>query len=260
MKQLLVTFLLVTLVKTTGFSQKISFLKGIVNSFNQPVSNVNIYNKNAKLGEVTNENGKFEILVRLNDTLIISSIQFETIKLIVNPSIYKNKFVKINLSPKVVQLKEIYLKHLTGSLLSDIKTVPKDTSPKVNFSLKGVDLKAKPIENSYDLSKPPNAESFTNPIQMNGVGASARIPNFAYEKEKKQKALLQEKKEFPEKIVQLLGTTFFTKTLKIKQENIPNFLSYCEFRNIIELYNSNQYFEVIKILKEESISYNDIKK
>lgn len=260
MKRLLVTFILLIFVKTSCFSQQILYLKGFVLGFNHPVSNATIFNYLTKNGTVSNENGMFEIPVRLNDTIEISSLQFEVVKIIIDAKIYKNKFVTVNLTARVVQLEEIYLNKLIGSLLFDIANQPKDSTPKQNFSLKRVDLKVKPIESSYDLSKPPNADKITNPIQMFGVGGKARIPAWQYEKEKIFKAKLRQKKEFPRKIIQQFGVAFFTERLDIANENIPNFLSYCEYRNIIELYNNKQYFKLIQILQEESKYYNNIKR
>ena len=60
------------------------------------------------------------------------------------------------------------------------------------------------------------------------------------------------------KIKTTLGIYFFTNNLKIPEEKINHFLTYCEYRNILEEYNNNNLLLVIKILQEESKSYHEI--
>ena len=94
---------------------------------------------------------------------------------------------------------------------------------------------------------------------MNGAGGSARIPNFHMIKLRKLKVNLKNKKAFPIKIKKELGINYFTSDLKIPEEKIDHFLGYCEYKNIIEEYYKNNLLEVIKILREESKTYNEIK-
>ena len=61
------------------------------------------------------------------------------------------------------------------------------------------------------------------------------------------------------KLKKELGVAFFVENLKIPEDKIYNFINYCETKNIIEKYYANKVLEVIKILQEESILYNEIK-
>ena len=56
-----------------------------------------------------------------------------------------------------------------------------------------------------------------------------------------------------------LGDDFFITTLKIPKDNIYLFIDYCESQNIFNKYYDNKLLEIIKILKEESTNYNELK-
>ncbi len=147
-----------------------------------------------------------------------------------------------------------------GDLALDSKNTPKDKTPKPNFSITKEEIRGFSFKYlTPDYTKPPNAEAFANPIQMNGVGGSAGIPDKRYEKYLKFKKLIHQKKEFPTKIVEKLGSSFFINELKIPREKINNFLTYCEYKNIIEKFYNHQLLEVIKNLQNESKTYHEIK-
>ena len=148
---------------------------------------------------------------------------------------------------------------MTGSLEFDSKSIPKDSFPKHNFVVIPGEVRKLGPDYKKELTNPPNAESFTNPIQMNGAGGSAAIPDKRFEEHRKFKRNLAKKKAFPIKIIKELGIDFFTLNLKIEEERINHFISYCEYRNIIDIYYKNNLMEVIQILQEESVTYNSIK-
>jgi len=252
-------FFLIFLAMKSYSQEKSSIIFGKIISFNKSVSDVHIFNLNNKQGSISNNIGEFELLATVNDTLLISSIQFKRKIIVINEIHFISKKIIIPLIPLVNILDEVFLKGLTGSLEFDSKSIPTDSLPKHNFSiLPGAVSKLGP-NYEKDLSKPPNAEAFTNPIQMNGVGGSAAIPDKRYEELRKAKRILSKKKQFPNKIIKELGIDFFTINLKISEDKINHFISYCEYRNIIDTYYQNNLMEVIQIFQEERIVYNSIK-
>ena len=244
----------------TGYSQKkSSIIFGKIISFNKPVSDVHVFNLNNKHGSISNIFGNFEILTAVNDTLLISSIQFKRKIIVITNEHLISKNIIIQLTPLVNILDEVFIKGLTGNLEIDSKSMPKDSLPKHNFVIIPGEVSKLEPDYKEELSKPPNAEAFTNPIQMNGVGGSVAIPDKRYEEQRKFKHILSKKKQFPIKIIKELGVDFFTINLKIQEDKINHFISYCEYRNIIDTYYKNNLIEVIQIFQEESINYNAIK-
>jgi len=237
-------------------------LTGKLLNHQKHLKNVAVINLNTKLGTISNDNGDFTISAKLMDTLLISSLQYQIKKIVITNRIWNAiKPIVIQLTPSVTILEEVFVSNkITGDLVLDSKNKPKDKTPKSNFTLNINEINAFSFKYiTPDYTKPPNAETFTNPIQMNGVGGSASIPDKRYEKLKKFKKLVLQKKAFPVKIVETLGLPFFIKVLKIPKEKINHFLTYCEYRNIIEKYYNHQLLDVIKILQDESKNYHKIK-
>ncbi|MCF6167258.1 carboxypeptidase-like regulatory domain-containing protein [Lutibacter sp.] len=239
--------------------EKLISISGEIISTHKVVSNINILNLNTKLGAVSNNFGKFELKVAINDTVLFSSIQYQTLKILITKNIVKTKKLKVYLSPLINILNEVFLERLTGNLDIDIKSVPKDTLPKHNFVLKLSDLSKKLGPDIHGFLKAPNAQNLTDPIKMRGGGGGATLPDFRIIKKRKLKRELSKKKEFPSKIKKELGLDFFTKNLKIPKEKINNFIDYCEYRDIFNKYYNHKLLEVIEILQQESNIYNAIK-
>jgi len=228
-------------------------------NYKNGVSDVAILNSNTQLGTVSNDSGEFSIRVKLKDTLLITSIQYQVKKVVITNEILNSfKPIIIQLIPSVTILKEVFVhRKITGDLALDSKNTPKDKTPKSNFKISKAEIRAFSFKYSApDYTKPPNAELFTNPIQMYGVGGVGSVPDKRYEKLKKFKKLLHQKKDFPTKIVETLGLPFFINELKIPKDKINHFLAYCEYKNIIEKYYNNQLLDVIKILQDESKIYH----
>jgi len=239
--------------------EKQTVITGKIFSFSESVNNVHIINLNNLTGTISNDNGEFEIKVHLNDTILFSSIQYEKIKIAITKKHLNSKIMEITLIPSINNLDEVFLHGLIGNLNLDLAKKPKDTTPKHNFAFKLSDLDKKLPEDKYGFLKSPNAQDITDPIKMNGAGGSATIPDYYMIGVRKLKRELKNKKDFPSKIIKDLGINYFTNNLKIPKEKIAHFLAYCEFKNIIEEYNKNNLLVVIKILREESITYNEIK-
>ncbi|WP_457618124.1 carboxypeptidase-like regulatory domain-containing protein [Lutibacter sp.] len=238
--------------------EKLISISGKIISNNKVVSNINILNINTKLGTVSNDIGEFEITVTENDTVLFSSIQYQTLKILIIKNIIKTKKLKVHLTPLVNILNEVFLEHLTGNLDIDIKSVPKDTLPKHNFTFKLSNLSKKLDPDIHSFLKASNTQNLTDPIKMRD-GGGATLPDFRMIKKRKLKRELSKKKEFHCKIKKELGLDFFTKNLKIPKEKINNFIGYCKYRDIFNKYYNNKLLEVIEILQQESKIYHAIK-
>ena len=59
-----------------GFSQERQLIKGKVIYRNIDVPAANVVNNTSQNTTITNENGEFEILARVNDEIIFSSVQY----------------------------------------------------------------------------------------------------------------------------------------------------------------------------------------
>lgn len=264
MKKLTLLFFLIFSCYINAQEAKTKLL-GTVLSNTKRLANVHIINLNSKRGTITNENGEFEMYAHLNDTLFISSIQYDKVKIAVSANMISSKKIFIVTQSKTYQLSEVIVKNhaLTESMYHDILNKPTDSLPEINVSasdFKNLDFSTTEFKNDANSgNKPPDVEHLVNPILM-GAGAGVALPNYQLIAEHKLRKRLQQQKDFPKHIVSELGLTYFTKELQIPKDKIHHFLSYCAYKNIVNKYTQNKLLEVIKILQEEAKTYNAIKK
>jgi hypothetical protein len=90
MKIKLLSLLTLILISLNSFSQeKTVTLQGKINSPDKINVNVLIFNITKNIGAISNEFGEFKLYASANDTLYISSIQYEKSKVIVTKKILK---------------------------------------------------------------------------------------------------------------------------------------------------------------------------
>ena len=73
------------------------------------VEGVTIFNKSTNRGTVTDFEGKFQILVTLNDRLEISALQFEDFEVVITQEIIDSKKVTVVLIEEINKLPEIII-------------------------------------------------------------------------------------------------------------------------------------------------------
>jgi hypothetical protein len=250
-RKLLFFILILTALISYSQSERIN-ISGKILSEIEAVEGVHIINKNSEKGTVTNANGDFKILVKANDTLLISAVQFYFMEILITAQIITDKFVTIDLLQKINELQEVEVKahDLTGSLLFDAAAI-KDTISKVapatlDFTM--IDF-SKPVINDLDVmdrQKPPDISHLTNPHFQPGIGASISIGSI------KKKSYLT----IPDKIRNKLSDEFFTETLELPIEQIEPFINYCLEEGIADLYLQNRKLEMIDVLFKARKNYN----
>ncbi|MFT4612017.1 MAG: hypothetical protein ACJA1H_002398 [Glaciecola sp.] len=90
-------------------------------SASSDLGSIHILNITAQEFTITNSNGDFMVAARLNDTILISSIQYIPRNIVVTETILKLEYLSIQLEDRVNELDEVVVgKILTGDLLLDI--------------------------------------------------------------------------------------------------------------------------------------------
>ena len=123
MRKIIFLFLLVSFY---SFSQNNNdkFIEGIVyNDNSYSIEGVHVLNITSNEATITNSDGNFKILVKLNDELIFSAIQFKRKKIIMNQDIFDSLSITVYLEEFVNELDEVILNSsgLSGSLMSDLQ-------------------------------------------------------------------------------------------------------------------------------------------
>src|SRR6478752_5078575 len=124
-----------TVAQTTEVPTKIS---GTIISDNTgtPLAGVNIININQVTGTTTDNNGNFELSVTQSDTLHITLLGYESLRVRVTNDWIKNKKTTIQLTQKAIDLNEVVISpyYLTGYLEIDSKLIPIKEDFRYNIS------------------------------------------------------------------------------------------------------------------------------
>ena len=116
-----------TLLIATGFSfmafgQEEIILTGQVLNDTISKSALTVVNITMQKGTITNQEGEFEILARVNDTINVSAVQYESRQFVVNQTMFNRKKISLYLIPKITALEEVNISNidLTGNILRDV--------------------------------------------------------------------------------------------------------------------------------------------
>jgi len=142
-------------------------LKGRIISITdkKPLQSAHIVNLNSVHGTVTNNNGQFEIPASANDTIFISYIGYQSIKLRITNDLLKGNELEIAIHEKVVNIDEVMVKShvLIGVLVVDSKNVPKDSYSRIHIN--GLP-QAYEIGNSYNNTYSSGINAIFNPVDF----------------------------------------------------------------------------------------------
>ncbi len=112
-------------------------LKGRVISINDnlPLQSAHIVNLNVIKGTITNSKGYFEIPATANDTIFISYIGYQSVKLKITRDLLKGNELEIAIHEKVINIDEVTVKshNLIGVLVVDAKNVPDDVYSRIHI-------------------------------------------------------------------------------------------------------------------------------
>lgn len=123
-------------IKNSTFEVKI--LKGQVvdNSSKNPLKGAHLFNLNSVIGTITNDEGKFELTTSPNDTIYVSYLGYQSIKLKITNDLLKGNELVVELHEKREQITEVVVTShkLIGVLEIDAKNVPKDKYARIHIN------------------------------------------------------------------------------------------------------------------------------
>lgn len=113
-------------------------LKGqVIDNLNkEPLKGAHLFNLNSVIGSVADGDGNFSISTKVNDTLYISYVGYQSIKLRITNDLLKGNELVIELHEKTEQFNEIVVKShkLIGVLEIDAKNVPVDKYSRIHIN------------------------------------------------------------------------------------------------------------------------------
>ncbi len=142
-----VLYIALFLIAVKGFSQEpkandtlittVNLRGQIINYINKkPLQGAHLFNLNSVIGSISNNNGEFIIPTSANDTIYISYLGFQSIKLKITNDLLKGHELVIELHEKRELMTEVVVKShkLIGVLEIDAKNVPKDKYARIHIS------------------------------------------------------------------------------------------------------------------------------
>ena len=214
-----------------------TWIKGKVLYKNVNVGSANVINNTSQQATTTNDDGEFEILVKLDDKLIFSSVQYQIRELNITKEILQRNRIVIDVNEKVNELEEVVVTPENQEKFLDLKEeefkrfdYTFDKSSRVNnvINEQGKLVDGINFVNLYKLIR--------NSIKKD---SNENESNYKYN----PSDLLRE----------LYDDVFFTKNLLIPNDKINEFLLYCDdnFPDRILLKRDNE-FELIEFLVKQS--------
>lgn len=248
MKYFVVFFFLI--LSSTTFAQVIEPVQTVTGTIINdntkfPLPNVNIININKVRGTTTDEKGNFELAVSVNDTLHITIIGFQSLRIKVTNDWIKNKTTKIQLTERAYALEEVVVGHynLTGYIEVDSKLIP--VKENYRYSISG-------LTEGYEVGDTsPNAFGKVMGSIFNPADA---LYNFFGKKPYELKRLKEMKKD--DTVRTLLETKYDRETvavlLGVDKKDIAEILERCNYsESFVKTANDLQILDAISACYEE---------
>lgn len=227
MQKSLLTFLFIAFtilsIKAQETNQTINLRGQILDGITKKaLPGSHILNLNSVVGTSTNSEGRFQINTAVNDTIIISYIGYQSIKLKITNDLLKGNEVSITLHEKANEISEVTVKthSLIGVLEIDVKQVPKDRNGRIHIN---------GLPQTYEVGRP-KEKSYTS------VSAAIFQPvDFLYNMFGKKPKALRKLKKLKEKdnLREILGKKFdreiMLEYLQMNEKQLKELLDDCNY-------------------------------
>lgn len=249
-KPLLLLFLLVSI---PVFSQQVEIQGAIKVPMDAEAAGITVYNLNAQKGTVTDDDGEFEIAVSLNDSLAISSVQYQGFIVIIDQGTMDSKTLNIAVREAVNELEEVIVRpyDLTGNVRVDVQKVEVLDRPLKKSSMEiarsPVPANQRPVENI----------AMDDPYMKNGINF-VNIFKAIFNSEKRQTTDItpMPKADIDLQVRNLYKDEFFRKYIDIERGDIDDFIFYAQEKGLSnELLQKGHELDLIEFLIEEGENF-----
>lgn len=248
MKYFIVSFFLI--FSSIAFSQAIPSAQTVTGTIINdntkfPIANVNIININKVRGTTTDDRGNFELAVSVNDTLHITCVGFQSLRIRVTNDWVRTKTTTIQLTEKAYALEEVIVGryNLTGYLEIDSKFIP--TRENYRYSING-------LNEGYETGD--SSPGAFGKVMGSIFNPADKLYNFFGKKPNELKRLKEMKKD--DTVRNLLETKFDRETISvllgIDKKEIAEILERCSYsESFIKTANDLQILDAISGCYEE---------
>ncbi len=257
-------FLAIFITNLNGFSQEqsndsiqidatqIVELKGqIVNGFDKnPLAGAHVFNMNSVRGTITNTDGSFSIPTKVNDTIFLSHLGFQSVKIKITNDLLKGHELEIALFEKSEKLAVVNVKsnELIGVLEIDAKNVPKDKFTRIHIN---------GLPQTYEVGKT-RPRTYSSPVD-----AIFHPIDFVYNlfgknpKQLKKLKMMKEEDEIRNMLDQKVDRELMLEYMELSREELDELLDECNYSDYFIKTASD--IQVIEAFLECYESYKAVK-
>ncbi|UMB54539.1 carboxypeptidase-like regulatory domain-containing protein [Lutibacter sp. A64] len=231
-----------------------SVLKGqVVNQLDKtPLKGAHIFNLNSVIGTITNDDGNFELPITVSDTIYVSYLGHQSIKLKITNDLLKGNELVIELYEKAEEIGEVVVKShkLIGVLEIDAKNVPKDKYARIHIN---------GLAQTYEVGGTRQRKDFNSPVD-----ALFKPIDFVYnmfgKKPKQLKKLkkMRDNDELREQLEAKFNRELMMEYLEMDSTELTELLNECNYSDyFIKQASDLQLIEAVLLCYE---NYKAIKK
>ena len=229
-------------------------------------ASIHIINSTQKTGTVNSDSGSFQIMVRENDELLFSSIQYKNVTILITSEIIENGVLDVELVEDLNVLAEVNISNitLTGNINTDIAQIPIVRDLPVNFSIGDINKMSFESDINDPQKAPLNLALGQRPglpgadaIGILGLILSPLLPDPKPPEIKLNLNKYKNNTDIIAHLRELFDEKFFTETLAIKKSFIDDFIYYANDNGLgVILVKDNNQLTLIEFLIEQSKTYN----
>lgn len=242
-------------VSLSGFSQERENLEGKILADKLDGAAINILNLTTGMGTTNDDAGAFEVAVRVQDTLLFSSVQYESREIIITEELLKKAFLSVYLVEKMNELGEVNISNigLSGNLMQDLENIEIVDQGDFGFALpkkpRLTSIERK-LETSSGIQKDKKGqEAALVTVSLDGIlnRLNGRIEMLQKAKENEEQSKLVDQG------IEAVPLSYFVEDLKIPEEQILNFVHYCaENPNFPKLLPDSKRFELMDYYRKKA--------
>lgn len=215
-------------------------LRGKVLYRNSNVPNQNVINATSERATITDENGEFAILVKLDDQLVFTSVNYQIEVIEITREILQNNRLVIEVTEKVTALDEVVVSPENQEQLLELK----------NEEFKEYQYETDQTADIENIALDPTVRGMQDGLNFVNI-FRALYGVIAGEKEPERRTL-----RMSDVLRQIYEEEFFLVDLKLKKEEIQPFLYYCDEKMPTPaLMRKDNEFELLEFLVNQSEAF-----
>ncbi|MFT4832974.1 MAG: hypothetical protein ACI815_002637 [Psychroserpens sp.] len=192
-----------------------TLLRGKVLYRNSNVPNENVINTTSEFATITNDNGEFGIRVKVGDELVFTAVNYQMLPMKVTQEMIENNRLVVEVNEKVTELDEVVVS-------------PENQEKFLQMQNEGLKK-----QYDYEIDRSTEVENIALSQQERGMQNGLNFVNIfkaLTKSNNKEETVERPALKLSDVMRQVYDDRFFVEDLNLPQDQIDNFLIYCDDR------------------------------